>query len=213
MKPLVNLASEPFRNRRLFWLVILLLFLIPFYLGLLAIESATRLEGELLTSRTRVKALDDLRKKFEKPATGKVNISADENRQLVAASELIARRAFSWSHLLNDIERSLPSGVRVLRVAVAQVPVQERSDIIGGDENAATLGLTVIGKSGQEVTTMINRLHESNRFKVFPVGRKAIEGTEDVEFELRIEYFPPLPAPRARLNNQIASKQPPESKR
>lgn len=213
MKPLVNLASEPFRNRRLFWLVILLLFLIPFYFGLLAIESATRLEGELLSSRTRVKVLDDRLKKFEKPAAGKVNISPDENRQLVAASELIARRTFSWSQLLNDIERALPPGVRVLRVAVAQVPLQERAETIGGDENAATLGLTVIGKSGQEVTTMINRFHELGRFKVFPVGRKAIEGTEDIEFELRVEYFPPLPAPRASLSNQIASKQPPENKR
>lgn len=212
MKPLVNLASEPFRNRRLFWLVILLLFLVPFYLGLLAIESATRLEGDILTSRTRVKGLENRLEKFKKPANSKVTISTDENRQLVAASELIARRTFSWSHLLNDIERGLPAGVRVLRVAVAQVPLQERAETIGGDENAATLGLTVIGKSGQDVTTMINRFHESGRFKVFPMGRKAIEGTEDIEFELRVEYFPPLPARRASLSNQIASKQPPEKK-
>lgn len=212
MRPVVNLANDPFRNRRLFWVVVLLLFLVPFYLGLMAIESATRLEGEIVTHRIAVKGLEDRLKKFDKPVTSKVTVSPEENRQLVAASELIARRTFSWSQLLNDIERSLPASVRVLRVAVAQVPLQERAATIGGDESAATLGLTVIGKSGQDVTTMINRFHELGRFKVAPIAKKAIEGTEDVEFELRVEYFPPLSAPRASLGTQIASKETPEKK-
>jgi hypothetical protein len=53
---------------------------------------------------------------------------------------------------------------------------------------------------------MINKFHDSGRFKVFPLSKKSIEGAEDIEFDLRVEYFPPTPASRANLNNQIAEK-------
>jgi Tfp pilus assembly protein PilN len=204
MRPLVNLSSHPFRNRRLFWLAILMLFVLPSYFGLQAIDQITRRELELSEIDAKIKKLEGDLKKIEKPVNTNVTISADQNLQLVAASELVARRAFSWSQLLNDIERNLPPTVRVLRVAVARIQPGESDGVAGGNVNAATLGFTVIGKSGNDVTTMINKFHDSGRFKVFPKSKKSIEGTEDVEFELEVEYYPP--APRASLNNQIAEK-------
>lgn len=203
MRPLVNLSSQPFRNRRLFWLAILLLFAVPSYLGLLAINKLTEREFEISSRNATVKKLENDLKKVERPATANLTVSTDQNRQMVAASELVARRAFSWSQLLNDIERNLPPNVRVLRVAVAQIQPGDRDDAIGANGNAATLGFTVIGKSGNDVTTMINKFHDSGRFKVFPLSKKSIEGTEDIEFELKVEYFPPM---RASLSNQIAEK-------
>jgi Tfp pilus assembly protein PilN len=204
MRPLVNLSSHPFRNRRLFWLAILTLFVLPSYLGLQAIDRITKRELEISELDAEIKKLEGALKKIEKPVNTNVTISADQNRQLVAASELVARRAFSWSQLLNDIERNLPPTVRVLRVAVARIQPGESDGAVGGNANAATLGFTVIGKSGGDVTAMINKFHDSGRFKVFPKSKKSIEGTEDVEFELEVEYYPP--APRANLNNQIAEK-------
>lgn len=169
-----------------------------------AVEKAAKLE-QIISIREgeaiRAKAEAD---KIIKPVTSKTGISTEQNKQLAAASELIARRAFSWSELLSDIERSLPAGVRVLRVAVAQVQPKERSETFDGTENAAMLGVSVIGKSGQDVTTMIDRMHGSGRFKVTPVSKKAVEGTEDIEFELKVEYYPRNSAARA---NQIAASQ------
>lgn len=205
MKPLVNLASNPFRNRRLFWLVILLLLLIPAYFGMQMIESSSRLNDEISNQKMKVKALELQYKSVEKPVTSNVVISTEENKQLVAANELIARRAFSWTQLLSDIERSLPIGVRVLRVAVNQIMPQEREEAFDGSENAATLTLTVIGQTNQEVTTMINRFHDTGRFKVFPLSKKTVDGTDEIEFELKIEYFPPNSGNRANAANQIAS--------
>jgi len=205
MKPLVNLSNNPFRNRRLFWLLVLLLFVVPAYLGVQANQSATRLDNDITSQSAKVAKLDADIKKVIKPVTSNTSVSRDENKQLVAASELIARRAFSWSQLLTDIERSLPAGVRVLRVAVTQIQPQEREESFAGNQSAATLSLTVIGKSGRDVTNMINRFHESGRFKVFPVSQKAVEGTEDVEFELRIEYFPSNNGNVVNPVSQIAS--------
>jgi Tfp pilus assembly protein PilN len=206
MRLLVNLSNRPFRNRRLFWLVILLLFVIPSYFGLGAVGDLAQRQTELDALDAEIQGLQGGIKTPDKPASTNVTISTDRNLQLLAASELIARRAFSWSQLLDDIERNLPAGVRVLRVAVAQIQPNER-DAAGVEiESAATLNMSVIGKSGAEVTTMINKFTESRRFKVFPISQKPVEGTEEIEFELKVEYLTRPATPRAGLSNQIAEK-------
>jgi hypothetical protein len=187
-------------------MAILLLFAVPSYFGLDAIDTLAERRTQLDILDSKLQKLERDLKQVDKPAPVSVKISVDQNRQLVAASELIARRAFSWSRLLNDIERNLTAGVRVLRVEVTQIRPGERDGVIGGAENAATLSMTVIGKSGNDVTTMINKFTDSNRFKVFPVASKKVEGTEDVEFDLRVEYSPQTSAQRAVPSNQIAEK-------
>ena len=206
MRPLVNLSNQPFRNRRLFWLAILLLFVVPAYFGLGAIGDLARRQSEIDALDAEIQRLEGGVKASDKPASANVTISADRNLQLVAASELIARRAFSWSQLLDDMERNLPGGVRVLRVAVAQIKPNERDAAGVENESAATLLMNVIGKSSADVTTMINKFQESRRFKVSPVSAKPVEGTEEIEFDLKVEYLARTAAPRAGLNNQVAEK-------
>lgn len=208
MKPLVNLATEPFRNRRLFWLAVLLLFLLPAYFGRQAIKQMNEREREIADRQKIVSELESRLKKVEKPGGPSLAISQEQNRELFAASELLARKAFSWSQLLNDIERNLPPGVRLLRVAVTTIVPEEKNGAFGGPDSAASLNIEVIGKSNMEVTTMINRFHDSGRFKVAPVTQKPVEGTEEVEFALKVEYFPQPAASQATMTagvqNQIA---------
>jgi Tfp pilus assembly protein PilN len=206
MRPLVNLSNQPFRNRRLFWLAILLLFVVPAYFGLGAIGDLARRQSEIDALDAEIQRLEDGVRASDKPSSANATISADRNLQLVAASDLIARRAFSWSQLLDDIERNLPGGVRVLRVAVAQIKPNERDAAGGENDSAATLIMTVIGKSGDDVTTMINKFHESRRFRVSPVSAKPVEGTEETEFDLKVEYLARTAAPRPGLSNQVAEK-------
>lgn len=204
MKSITNLSGKPFRNRRLFWLAMLAIFVVATYAGLSAIESRTSAEREMTGYTSEIRMLETQLKKLEKPVRTTQAISLDENRELVAASDLIARRAFSWTQLLNDIERNLPPTVRVLRVAVSQITAEERDEMVGGGRmGAAELTLDVIGKTSLDVTSMINRFHESNRFKVSPVSKKSVEGTEEVEFSLKVEYFPPSSRPEP--GSQVAS--------
>lgn len=164
------------------------------------------LKSEIALQKMQVKALES-QVKVNKPVTTNVTISQEQNKQLAAANELIARRSFSWAQLLSDTERSLPSGVRVLRVAVNQILPNEREEAFDGTVNAATLTLTVIGKTGQDVTTMINRFHDTGRFKVIPMSKKTVDGTDEIEFELKVEYFPPNTGAKINASNQIASAQ------
>jgi|SRR5262245_24827067 len=204
MKPLVNLSRAPFRNRRLFWLVILALFTIPSYLGIGAIGNKTWMEQEIVSRQLRVNDLEKRLQKIDKPATTNSAISQDQNLQLIAANELITLRSFSWTQLLNDIERNLPSTVRVLRIGITQITPEERDGTIGVKKNTALLSMSVIGKSQGDVTAMISRFFESGRFKVFPLSSKSPEGLEDVEFELKVEYYPPVSTQRAGASNQVA---------
>src|SRR6185436_4157447 len=103
MRPIVNLASKPFRNRRLFWLAILAIFGLSSYFGMYAIEQKVKLESQLITQQETLA------------------ITPDKYRELLVARELIERRAFSWSQLLNDIERHIPPNVRVFRIVVNKV--------------------------------------------------------------------------------------------
>jgi Tfp pilus assembly protein PilN len=202
MKPLVNLSSAPFRNRRLFWLAILALLALPAWFGLEVLGTKARLDSEIAQYDARLAALQKRLPKTESRGMTAVAISQDQNLQLYAASELIARRTFSWSALLNDVERNLPPTVRVLRIAVTQIAPEERDGAVGGQQSAATLSMTVIGKTEADVTGMITRFFASNRFKVSPLSKKSVEGIEDIEFELAVEYFPPVS--RATTTNQVA---------
>jgi hypothetical protein len=206
MKPLVNLASEPFQNRRLFWLAIALLIAIPSLLGLQAIKNIAALRFDISERTARVRGLEAQLKKFEKPVQSDVTISPEKNRQLFAASQLRDRRAFSWSQLLNDIERNLPRAVRIRRVDVQQIQAQESAGAVAGNYIAATLLLEVTGKTSQDVTAMIDKFQETGRFKVAPLSVKPLEGTEEVEYSLKVDYLPPRAEAKPALNNQIAEK-------
>jgi hypothetical protein len=207
MKPLVNLSNEPFTNRRLFWLAVLLLFVVPSYFGIQAISNLTTRELEISNRTDTVRALEtQLNKKTENPIRVNTTITPDRNRELLVAADLITRRSFSWSQLLTDIERNLPSGVRIVRINVTRIQPQEKDGTIGDDINA-TFDLEVIGKSGQEITNMINRFQESRRFKVVPVTQTKQEGVADVEFKLRVDYFPPSSTAQSSPSNRVASGQ------
>ena len=193
MKPLVNLAAEPFRNRRLFWGGIVLLFLAPAYAGQLVIQEKVTRESQLAMLRTVLQQTErrETDRKVVPTQSGPI-ISFEQNQEIYAASQLLARKSFSWSRLLNEIEQNLPAGVRLLRVGVSTIVPAEKNGAFGGPESAATLTMDVIGKSQREITEMINRFHDSGRFRVSPLTQKPIEGTDEVEFTLKVDYFPSL---------------------
>lgn len=213
MRSIVNLAHAPFRNRRLFWLTILAFFGVSAYFGLSAIEEKVRLESQIVSQQEALNRLTPKPAQGGKPSNPKdpqptLTITADKNRELLAANELIERRAFSWSQLLNDIEHHIPANVRVLRIAVNKVKAKEQNALAGGaksDDRSVALTMEVVGKSSTDVTRMMTDFERTGVFTVNPRDSKLIEGMEDVQFTLDVEYTPPQPRGlRAANNNQIA---------
>ena len=189
MKPLVNLAGEPFRNRRLFWLAIIAVFAISAYWGLRSIRTLSQIDAQLALRSPSIRALEAKAKEADaKAPTGQV-LTIDQMRAYWAANGLITRKVFSWTLLLNDIERLIPRGVRVLKVGVSK-SVKETP----GSENTRVtvpLDMEVVAKSAEDVTTMIAAFYRTGVFVASPKWQKQIEGTTDIEFGLEIAYQPP----------------------
>lgn len=205
MKPLVNLAGEPFRNRRLFWLSLLLLVVISSMAGIRMLQTLTDLDARIAERLPSIRALELRAREMDKEVAEIQAMSLEQTRAYWAANDLITRKAFSWTHLLNDIERSIPSGVRVLRVGISQIAVTDGATNSAAASSSAganvTLTLEVVGKGVPHVTQMIAEFNRTGIFIVTPKWQKSIEGTEEVEFGLEIEYRPPG-APAARASTQ-----------
>ncbi len=186
MKLLINLASEPFRNRRLFWLLLALVMGVSSWVGLSTLGAKAGLEQEILVLEPKVKKLEAQAKLGETVDFTGSTLTIGQNQALIVAQDLIARKGFSWSQLLNDLERFIPTTIRVTRIAVDQIG--QSKDASG---NTVSLSFDVVGKGATEVTAMIKSLNESGRFSVFPKSQKQIEGTEEYEFQLEVQYQPP----------------------
>lgn len=203
MKLQINFASEPFRNRRLFWLLITSVIAIASLVGLNALSSQAGLEQQIAVLEPRVLRLEAQAKNGPPLDFSESTLSIAQNQALIVAQDLITRKSFSWSQLLNDLERYIPGGVRVTRISVDNVGRGKEAD-----GKAITLSFDVVGKSSTAVTQMISELNKSARFVIYPKSQKIVEGTEEVEFQLAVEYRP-LPfatSQTAALKTQVASQ-------
>lgn len=206
MRPLVNLAGEPFRNRRLFWLSILAILAISAYWGWESLRALSQLDAQLASREPAIRALELKAKEAESAAPLSQVLTVDQARAYWAANGLITRKVFSWTLLLNDIERIIPRGVRVLKVGVSKGAAKETP----GVESARVtvpLDMEVVAKSVEDVTAMISAFNRTGVFVVSPKWQKPVEGLTDIEFGLGIEYQPPpIAAPSVPASQQIAER-------
>jgi len=129
----LNLASKPFSNRFLPWLLTSLILFVSI-VSLLFIARATAnnrkqaeaLQLELNTLKQKEQGMMDVAQQV------KNDLTTDQQKALPAAHVLVDRKQFSWSRLLADLESSLPGSVRVSRIAVRNVTKQ-------GDQTVAEL--------------------------------------------------------------------------
>jgi Tfp pilus assembly protein PilN len=203
MKLQINFASEPFRNRRLFWLLLGSVIAVASFVGLNTLDARLELERQVTLLEPKVLTLEAAAKNGPPLDFTDSTLTIGQNQALIVAQDLITRKSFSWSQLLNDLERFIPTTVRVTRIAVEKVGRSKETE-----GKAVSLSFDVVGKSATEVTQMIGELNKSARFVVYPLAQKQVEGTEEVEFQLGVEYRPPQfaatqPTP---LNTQVATQ-------
>ena len=182
----LNLASKPFTNRLLPWLLTAVVLLVSF-IGLLIVVHYTlqanreseAIRVEINNLRTKEKALLDDAKKVKQLMT------REQLQALEAAHQLVDRKAFSWSRLLADLEAALPGNVRVSRISVRDIGRQ-------GDQTVADLELTVFAKSASVVTAMMRDMDRAGIFQAdlrvqnLQKGR----GESGTEYDLAVIYRP-----------------------
>jgi Tfp pilus assembly protein PilN len=183
----INLASRPFNNRLLPWLITVLLLFISI-IGLLSVVRFTLAANQ----QANVIQIDiNKLKEQEKGILGDANkvkesLTPEQLQALQGAHQLVGRKKFSWSRLLADLEASLPGNVRVSRIAVREVATQ-------ANQTVADLDLVVFAKSFTSVTDMIDEMHKGGIFQpeLRAQNLQKGRGESGTEYELFVIYRPP----------------------
>src|ERR1041384_252547 len=181
-----NLSSNPFRNRVLPWTVTALVSLISVVLLLYLAQATMSINAKTLAAQREVaelrKETDTINKEAKKVETA---LTPDERRELKYAHALVDRKRFSWTRLFADLENSLPGSVRVTRIAVKEVTVQD-------DRPVADLELVVASKTSTVVTEMIQNMEAEGVFHAELVAENPEHGRGESgwECEWAVHYMP-----------------------
>ena len=182
----LNLASKPFSNRSLPWIVTAVVIAVSLVSLIFIVRLTSRANAQAATVETDINGLK--RQEFElsqKIQAVKNSLTPEQLQTLGAAHTLVDRKHFSWSRLFADLESALPGNVRVKRIAVRDITN-------AGDETLAELELTVVAKTPATVTDMIAAMdrvgifHAELRAQNLQRGR----GESGAEYDLNVIYRP-----------------------
>ena len=173
----LNLATRPFRNERLptlgLWAALLLLLGLSVKHGLvvadLLSERSVALEHEVRALDAEASALRVERARHQAPPPGPGVV-----RQWAIVSNLVDRRAFSWTDLLGRLEEVLPPGVHLVSIA----PAIEKGRV--------ALEFDVVAKSPDDAFALVKALQARSDFaEVFPTGLDQDEEGSKLGISLR----------------------------
>jgi Tfp pilus assembly protein PilN len=192
----LNLASKPFSNHALPWILTVIILLVSLVSLLFVLRGTTQANSQAALVQVDINKLKQEEESLVKTAQQvKDSLTPEQVQLLGAAHQLVDRKRFSWSRLLAELESSLPGTVRVSRIAVKDV----------APEGTAQLDLVVLAKSPTTITEMISAMdrgaifHAELRAQNLQKGR----GESGTEYELFVVY-----RPRPSFTTEVAAMQP-----
>ena len=189
----INLASQPYEDARQFWMrwgtavgAIGLLTLVLLALDVTGWINARRDRGAIAEKRAMIAERDQIRSQAETFLNRPENRTTRDESQFL--NELIERKSFSWTRVLENLEKVMPPRVHL-------VAISPQLD----EDNQLLLKMTVAGDSRDRAIELARRMEESRRFAQTTIVREAhteTKGGGDTEqFEIAAIYIPePLSA-------------------
>ena len=186
----INLASQPYEDARQFWMrwgtalgVLGLLTLVLLSLDISGWMGAHRDRVAMSEKRGLIAQRDQLLTE-----AGKI-LSLPENRTTRDQSQylngLIERKAFSWTRVLEDLERVMPARVHL-------VSISPQLD----EYNELEVKMTVAGDSWDRAVELAKRMEESHRFVQTAIIRATHveqQNGDNEQFEMAAIYIPTPP--------------------
>ena len=189
MKPIhLNLAARPHRDYRPYVAAVVMGSLLIAYLTVTNFDTWYRYRNETQTTRAKIDSLD--------AQTVEEQRRADEVSQRLRAVDVktlatqtqfanarIAERAFSWSELLDRLERVFAKDVRVNSIT----PTFSKSGLVH-------LTLMCEAKTGDGLVTTLDRFNRDGHFaNAFPANEEHTE--VGYRFNLGVDYRPSIARP------------------
>jgi hypothetical protein len=127
----LNLASHPWRNKRLFYLVLSIvvvsLLVVSFFAGKIFIRYKSDAQRAKSSIRQTDKLIRDTQRN-EKSLSSRINEAVKSNKsQVDMVNSIILKKSFSWIEFFADLEKSLPDSSYIVSLAPT---LTEDSEII-----------------------------------------------------------------------------------
>jgi Tfp pilus assembly protein PilN len=186
VKPIhLNLAARPFRDYRPVYAVVVVMALLTAFLALNNVDTFLRYRTETKTTRANIAKLEQQIADEQRGAETLAQRLHGVDLKLLAsqtefANAQLAERAFSWSELLDRLEKVLPTDVRLQSVT----PSFDKDGLVH-------LSMTCITKTGEGLTATINRFNRDPSFaNAFPATEAAV--ATEYHFTLGVDYRPSI---------------------
>lgn len=163
----INLASQPYEDARQFWMrwgtavgAVGLLTLILLALAITGYINARRDRVAMAEKRAMIAERDQIRTHAQDFLNRPENRTTRDESQFL--NQLIERKAFSWTRVLENLEKVMPARVHV-------VSISPQLD----DDNQLALKMIVAGDSRDRAIELARRMEESRRFAQTAILRAA----------------------------------------
>jgi len=199
----INLASQPYEDARDFWLrwgtglaaaVVVTLALVA--ITITGRFAARRDHAKIAELRAEIAQRDQVRQQAEEFLNRPENRTTRDQSQFL--NELIERKSFSWTRVLEDLEKVMPARVHL-------VSIHPELD----DDNQLALKMVVAGDSRERAIELARRMEDSRRFAQTYIEGEHYETTtgssDTVRFNINAIYIPetvPAPATRTEISKR-----------
>jgi type IV pilus assembly protein PilN len=185
----INLASQPYEDARQFWMRwgtaltgVAALTLVLLVLTITGWVNARRDHKTMAEERALIAQRDQLRANAEKTLNLPENRATRDQSQVL--NQLIERKAFSWTLVLENLEKVMPSHVHL-------VAINPELD----EDNQLALKMSVAGDSRDRAIELAQRMTESKRFAQTNIlSEHFLQSTtngDTEQFDIAAIYVPP----------------------
>jgi len=201
----INLASQPYEDARQFWMrwgtglgAAAVVTLVLLALTISGWVNARRDHRVMAEKRAMIADRDQLRANAERILNSPENRSTRDESQVL--NQLIERKAFSWTLVLENLERVMPARVHL-------VSINPELD----EDNQLALKMSVAGDSRDRAIELARRMEESQRFaqtNIVAEGPTQSTTGDTVRIDIAAIYIPEI-GPAAK---KVEVKPPTENK-
>jgi type IV pilus assembly protein PilN len=202
----INLASQPYEDARQFWMrwgtalaVVTILTLALLATTISGWVAARHDHANIAKLKAEIAQRDQARQQAESYLNQPENRATRDQSQFL--NELIERKSFSWTRVLEDLEKVMPARVHL-------VAIHPELD----DESQLLLKLSVAGDSRDRALELARRMEDSRRFMKTNIVTESYRtetsaGADPSQFNIEAIYVPetvPIPSPKTEISKRTA---------
>jgi len=205
----INLASQPYEDARQFWMrwgtavgAAGVLTLVLLTLTVTGWMNARRDHAAIAEKKAMIADRDRVRAEAEEFLNRPENRTTRDQSQFL--NELIDRKAFSWTRVLENLEKVMPPRVHLMSINPGL-----------DEDNQLALKMTIAGNSRDRAIELVQRMEDSRRFAQTNIlSERPVQSTngDTIQFDIASIYIPEAlaPAPSTEMKKTQPKKTEPK---